>query len=59
MNVSRLRVAFFLSVILPFVLALRAGRGQPSEHFGSSIASNSTVVLAPFTAGAGRTETSR
>jgi uncharacterized protein (DUF1800 family) len=25
MNVSRLRVAFFLSVILPFVLALRAG----------------------------------
>ncbi len=25
MNVSRLRVAFFLSVILPFVLTLRAG----------------------------------
>src|SRR6266498_2095354 len=37
MNVSRLRVAFFLSVILPFVLALRSGySADPSSTLTAS-----------------------
>src|SRR5213594_2826829 len=53
MNVSRLRVAFFLSVILPFVLALRAGYSAdpPSTLTASFQGANadavSTTTLSP------------
>jgi uncharacterized protein (DUF1800 family) len=53
MNVSRLRVAFLLSVILPFVLALRAGYSAdpPSTLTGSfqgaSTDAVSTTTLSP------------
>jgi uncharacterized protein (DUF1800 family) len=53
MNVSRLRVAFFLSVILPFVLTLRAGYSAdpPStltaSFLGAGADAVSTTTLSP------------